>query len=317
MVALTLDTTATIYVVFERFTDDAKSAVVAAGEEARTFGDDHVGTEHLLLGILGEPDAIGAAVLAAAGMSLETTRADVERVVGRTDEQPSGELPFTPEAKKALETALREALKLGASKIGTEHLLLGIAAGDRGVAAQLLESAGLSSARAHQAVLALSSSVAPRAWRGGARVRQQLARGQNTTPAVAAFYLRARERAGGGAVSSTDILRALLDDNDNRAARALAALGVTPDKLDHAIAEIPVEGTTDETLEDALARMVEVTVRDDRVVIAITDAALAARLGAGVEDVPVRLARALDILRQRLWEVVREAEHGGGASMGE
>lgn len=305
--------------MFERFTDDAKSAVVAAQQEARALGHDHVGTEHLLLGILREPDSMGSYVLANAGMSLETTRADVERIAGRSGAQVTEELPFTPEAKKAFENALREALSLHADKIGTEHLVLGVVADEHGIGAQVLQSHNVTAAYVRQAVMAhLTVRGAPaRPWRGGSRVAQQLARGQNTTPAVATFYLRARERAGRGPVSSADILRALLDDPDSQAVRALAALGVTPGELERALAATPVEGTTDEAAEDAVARMIAVTVRDDRVVIEIADPALSSRLGNDVRDVPPRVALAVDALRQRLWELAREAERGGGASMQE
>jgi ATP-dependent Clp protease ATP-binding subunit ClpA len=305
--------------VFERFTDDARSAVVAAREEARAFGGDHVGTEHLLLGILREPDSIGGQVLTGAGMALEGTRAEIERIAARSAAPTADELPFTPEAKKAFENALREALSLHADKIGTEHLVLGVAADEHGIGAQILQSHNVTASHVRQAVMAHLTvrGVPARAWRGGSRVAQQLARGQNMTPAVATFYLRARERAGRGPVSSADILRALLDDKDSQAVRALAALGITAEDLERAIATTPVEGTTDETAEDAVARMVDVTVRDDRVVIEIADPALSTRLGGDVPDVPPRVARALDTLRQRLWEVARAAERGGGASMGE
>ena len=305
--------------MFERFTDDAKSAVVAAQQEARALGHDRVGTEHLLLGILREPDSMGSYVLASAGMSLETTRADVERIAGRSGAQVTADLPFTPEAKKAFENALREALSLHADKIGTEHLVLGVAADEHGIGAQVLQSHNVTAAHVRQAVMAhLTVRGAPaRPWRGGSRVAQQLARGQNTTPAVATLYLRARERAGRAPVSSADILRTLLDDPDSQAVRALAALGVSADGVERALAATPIEGTTDETAEDAVARMVAVTVRDDRVVIEIADPALSSRLGRDVRDVPPRVARAVDALRQRLWELAREGERGGGASMEE
>src|SRR5579871_5480825 len=113
-------------VMFERFTNRARHVVVLAQEEARRLDHNYIGTEHLLLGLLGEPESIGGRVLTGIGMSLDGARAEVAAITGKGKRAPSGHIPFTPRAKKILELALREALQLNHNYIGTEHILLGI-----------------------------------------------------------------------------------------------------------------------------------------------------------------------------------------------
>ena len=122
--------------MFERFTDRARRSVVAAQEEARQRNDKHIGTEHLLLGLLTEPDAIAGRVLTQLGIGLAATRADVAAIIGTGAGSPGGHIPFTPRAKKVLELAFREALQLGHNYIGTEHILLGLVREGEGVAAR-------------------------------------------------------------------------------------------------------------------------------------------------------------------------------------
>jgi ATP-dependent Clp protease ATP-binding subunit ClpC len=124
--------------MFERFTDRARRVVVLAQEEARLLDHNYIGTEHLLLGLAAEREGIAAEALTQLGIDLETARREVEEVVGRGAEEPSGHIPFTPQAKKALESSLREALDMRHDHIGTEHILLGIVRDDEGAAAEVL-----------------------------------------------------------------------------------------------------------------------------------------------------------------------------------
>lgn len=124
--------------MFERFTDRARAVVMHAQEEARQLGHGYIGTEHLLLGLLADPQGLGARALAECGLDLERVRGAVESRVGRGAEAPRGHIAFTPRAKRVLELALRQALKLGNDYIGTEHVLLGVVAEGEGVAAQVL-----------------------------------------------------------------------------------------------------------------------------------------------------------------------------------
>jgi ATP-dependent Clp protease ATP-binding subunit ClpC len=129
--------------MFERFTDRARLVVVQAQKEARRLDHDHVGTEHLLLGLVHESiGGVAARTLESLGIGLGAVRQRVEEVIGRGEQAPSGHIPFTPRAKKLLELALRESRALGHNYIGTEHILLGLIGEGDGVAAQVLSELG-------------------------------------------------------------------------------------------------------------------------------------------------------------------------------
>jgi ATP-dependent Clp protease ATP-binding subunit ClpC len=125
--------------VFERFTERARQVVVLAQDEARGLKHNYIGTEHLLLGLLREEEGLAARVLESLDITIEEVRAQVARIIGEGDEPiVTGQVPFTPRAKKVLELALREAMALGHNYIGTEHILLGLARENEGVAARIL-----------------------------------------------------------------------------------------------------------------------------------------------------------------------------------
>jgi len=126
----------------ERGTDRAQRVLVHAQQEARTLGHDYLGTEHLLLGILDEPQAMGATVLDALGVSRQSVREEVEKRIGLGLSAPTGSLPFTPRAKKALELSCREARGFGHKYVETEHLLLGLVRVRKGFAAKTLNDFG-------------------------------------------------------------------------------------------------------------------------------------------------------------------------------
>ncbi len=109
--------------MFERFTDRARNVVVLAQEEARMLNHNYIGTEHILLGLIHDSQALAARALGSAGVTLEPARRQVEEIVGRGKEPPaSGHIPFTPRAKKVLELSLREALQLGHNYIQLQKL---------------------------------------------------------------------------------------------------------------------------------------------------------------------------------------------------
>jgi ATP-dependent Clp protease ATP-binding subunit ClpC len=124
--------------VFERFTERARQVVVLAQEEARALRHNYIGTEHILLGLIREEEGLAATALRELDVQLEDVRAQVVLIVGRGGETVTGQIPFTPRAKKVLELALRERLSLGHDDIGTEHILLGLARENEGVAARIL-----------------------------------------------------------------------------------------------------------------------------------------------------------------------------------
>jgi ATP-dependent Clp protease ATP-binding subunit ClpC len=144
--------------MFERFTERARQVVVFAQDEARALRHDYIGTEHLLLGLLREEEGLAARVLGELGVELEAVRAEVVRRVGEGGEQPeTGQIPFTPHAKQALELALREALALGHKYIGTEHVLLGLVRVGEGVGVEILNRFGATTVVVRDSVIRMLS----------------------------------------------------------------------------------------------------------------------------------------------------------------
>ncbi len=143
--------------MFEKFTDKARRVVVLAQEEAKLLKHNYIGTEHILLGLIHEGEGVAAKALEALGINLEQVREQVQEIIGQGQQAPSGHIPFTPRAKKVLELSLREALQLGHSYIGTEHLLLGLIREGEGVAAQVLTKLGADTNKVRQQVIQLLS----------------------------------------------------------------------------------------------------------------------------------------------------------------
>jgi hypothetical protein len=141
--------------MFQRFTDRARTVVVLAQDEARRLDHNYIGTEHLLLGLIREGEGVAAKALEALGISLDSVRQQVEQIIGRGQQAPSGHIPFTPRAKKVLELSLRESQQLGHNYIGTEHILLGVIHPGDGVARQVLVKLGADPNRVRQQVIRL------------------------------------------------------------------------------------------------------------------------------------------------------------------
>src|SRR5918999_367722 len=149
--------------MFERFTERARQVVVLAQEEARTLKHNYIGTEHILLGLLREEEGLAARVLESLDITVERVRAQVVRIVGSGEEVTSGQIPFTPRAKKVLELALREALSLGHNYIGTEHILLGIVRENEGNARRILSAASLDAEQIRNEIIRCLNGPARRA----------------------------------------------------------------------------------------------------------------------------------------------------------
>lgn len=139
--------------MFERFTERARQVVVLGQDEARAVKHNYIGTEHLLLGLLREEEGLAARVLGALGVTIGTVRAEVVRIVGEGDEVQTGQIPFTPRAKKVLDLSLREALALGHNYIGTEHILLGLVRENQGVASRILVDFGADAEKVRNEVM--------------------------------------------------------------------------------------------------------------------------------------------------------------------
>jgi len=148
--------------MFNRFTERARKVILLAKEEAKRFNHDYIGTEHILLGLIREGEGVAAAVLASMGLSPDKIRNEVEKFV-----QPgpstviSGDIPFTPRAKRVIELAMDEARNLGHNYIGTEHLLLGLIREGEGVASQVLISMGLDLDKVRMEIMSLLGSSIP------------------------------------------------------------------------------------------------------------------------------------------------------------
>ncbi len=138
---------------FPHFTDRAYHAVTLAEAEALGLRHNYVGTEHLLLGLLGIDDGVAATVLTRLGVSAPEARSEIQQIIGRGSAPPTGQPPFTPRSKKVLDLAHGEAKRLGHNYVGTEHLLLGLVREGEGLAAQILGRLGADRAGIVEALL--------------------------------------------------------------------------------------------------------------------------------------------------------------------
>ena len=172
--------------MFERFTERARQVVVLAQDEARALKHNYIGTEHILLGLLREEEGLAARVLESLDITVEEVRAQVARIVGQGDEVTTGQIPFTPRAKKVLELALREALSLGHNYIGTEHILLGLVRENEGVAARILLDFDADAEKIRNEIIRMLSGPGRRQQGGGGgrAARRRRARSCSTSSAA-------------------------------------------------------------------------------------------------------------------------------------
>ena len=170
--------------MFERFTEKAIKVIMLAQEEARRLGHNFVGTEQILLGLIGEGTGVAAKVLKSMGVNLKDARVEVEKIIGRGSGFVAVEIPFTPRAKRVLELSLEEARQLGHNYIGTEHLLLGLIREGEGVAARVLENLGVDLAKVRTQVIRMLGETAE-VGAGGGGVSG--AKGSTKTPTLDEF----------------------------------------------------------------------------------------------------------------------------------
>ncbi|MCT0218489.1 ATP-dependent Clp protease ATP-binding subunit [Synechococcus sp. CS-1329] len=167
--------------MFERFTEKAIKVIMLAQEEARRLGHNFVGTEQILLGLIGEGTGVAAKVLKSMGVNLKDARVEVEKIIGRGSGFVAVEIPFTPRAKRVLELSLEEARQLGHNYIGTEHLLLGLIREGEGVAARVLENLGVDLAKVRTQVIRMLGETAEVTAGGGGN------KGSTKTPTLDEF----------------------------------------------------------------------------------------------------------------------------------
>jgi ATP-dependent Clp protease ATP-binding subunit ClpA len=209
--------------MFERFNNQSRRVVVLAQEEARAFNHSHIGTEHLLLGLLCEGAGSAAKALASVNVTLDAARHELEAITGRGKQPQSGHIPFTKRAKKSLELSLRESLRLSDGYIGTGHVLLGLIREGDGVAFQMLGKLGVDLDDLRE------------------RVTQELHDHPERTDGVREPDDLVRQRT---VLRQRDEIQALLDTLDERLSAIEQHLGITRDtpdelrSLDERIAEV-------------------------------------------------------------------------------
>ncbi|MBW4672358.1 MAG: ATP-dependent Clp protease ATP-binding subunit [Cyanomargarita calcarea GSE-NOS-MK-12-04C] len=177
--------------MFERFTEKAIKVIMLAQEEARRLGHNFVGTEQILLGLIGEGTGVAAKVLKSMGVNLKDARIEVEKIIGRGSGFVAVEIPFTPRAKRVLELSLEEARQLGHNYIGTEHLLLGLIREGEGVAARVLENLGVDLSKVRTQVIRMLGETAEVTGSGGPS-------GRTKTPTLDEFGSNLTVMAGDG-----------------------------------------------------------------------------------------------------------------------
>jgi ATP-dependent Clp protease ATP-binding subunit ClpC len=328
--------------MFERFTNKARHVVVLSQEEARMLSHNYIGTEHVLLGLLGEPESIGGQVLASFGITRDGVREEVVQRVGRGKKQQSGHIPFTPRAKKTLELSLREALGIKHNYIGTEHILLGLIREGEGVAAQILrDHADLLEIRAAvlNAVPVGDPSESGEAGEGSEEtnavlrwLRQRLSRhgasvpfrpdvpgadpATRGTPAVEAALQQAARLAGPLPVGSHHLLLAALADENSVASGTLASLGVDVDELRQRLRSAQVAGTSDEQPEQAGRRRMVIEVSDQALHLVLTDPVIVEAGKEALRAVNAEAARAAAAAAGEAGANETGANETGGATTG-
>jgi ATP-dependent Clp protease ATP-binding subunit ClpC len=177
--------------MFERFTEKAIKAVMLSQEESRQLGHNFVGTEQILLGLVGETRGIASRVLGTFGVNLAEARKEVERLVGRGSGFVSVQIPFTPRAKRVLELSIEEARDLGHGYVGTEHMLLALLEEEAGVGMQILQQLGLKPSVIRTEVL---TEI------GASEERPQLLESDYDTPALDDFTVNLTQLAESNAL---------------------------------------------------------------------------------------------------------------------
>ena len=174
--------------MFERFTEKAIKVIMLAQEEARRLGHNFVGTEQVLLGLIGEGTGVAAKTLKSMGVTLKDARAEVEKIIGRGSGFVAVEIPFTPRAKRVLELSWDEARQLGHNYIGTEHLLLGLIREGEGVAARVLENLGVDLNKIRSNVIKMLGETKPQTTSSGSSSSSSSSSGGKTkTPSLDEF----------------------------------------------------------------------------------------------------------------------------------
>lgn len=262
--------------MFERFTDRSRRALVLAHDEARELGHNFIGPEHMLLGLF-QAGGVASTALDQVGADLDAARRCIaEAVTKGRDADKAGKLPFSPQGKKSLELALREALRLNHKYIGTEHLLLGILR---------------ATDKDHGAIrAALGVDVDQLRNRVAELLDGPVSASRARSTAIDGVFDRAYRMAGATQVTTGHLVSSVLADSRSQGAKALASLGVTEEGFAAALAQVPVDDTS-----DGRARSMEIKIGDKTTTI--DDAELIDALQGMPPD---QLRTTFDLLKQAI-----------------
>jgi ATP-dependent Clp protease ATP-binding subunit ClpA len=227
--------------MFERFSDRARRVVVLSQEEARLLDHNHIGTEHILLGLVHEGEGVAARALESLGIRLDAVRREVEDIVGQGGSPPSEHIPFTPRAKKVLELSLREAIQFGHTYIGTEHILLGLLREGEGVACQVLVNLGANLPKVRARVLQLVTEST------GEGTSTWVFRPSSELTAVLDEAHRVAEASGEREVMPIHLFLAAVQHPDGAAGRMLQVVGVDPEELRRQVLDESDDAPDDES----------------------------------------------------------------------
>ncbi len=188
---------------FDKFTEEARTVLRLAQEEAQRFNHNYIGTEHLLLGVVAQADSTAVRILKSLDMKPAQVRIQVELIISRGDRTVLGEIGLTPRAMKVMELAVDEARRLNHQTIDTEHLLLGLVREGEGIAGRVLESLGVTLERVRRAITEVS-------------------------------YVRRTEAAGEPASTKNNVVTCRIGDRDLDAIDALIEAGIRTTRSDAA-----------------------------------------------------------------------------------